>query len=130
MYTCAGGHPATVNPDTKEPYWVSIANRRKLLLTGLSYKPDAMIAIGDHVYWDLRSPVGSVMLGNAPEAQKLVGQFTRDLPVLGTDNERNSSSSSLRKSAISTAPIFGQRRSSSFRTITTISRTTKRPSRW
>ena len=47
-----------------------------------------MIAIGDHVYWDLRSPVGSVMLGNAPEAQKLVGQFVRDMPVLGTDNER------------------------------------------
>ena len=88
VYTCAGGHPATINPDTNSPYWVSIANRRKLLLTGLSYRPDAMIAIGDHVYWDLRSPVGSVMLGNAPEAQKLVGQFTRDMPVLGTDNER------------------------------------------
>ena len=88
VFTCAGGHPATWNPDTNRPYWVSIANRRKLLLTGLSYKPNAMIAIGDHVYWDLRSPVGSVMLGNAPEAQKLVGQFTRDLPVLGTDNER------------------------------------------
>lgn len=88
VYTCAGGHPATINPDTNSAYWVSIANRRKMLLTGLSYKPDAMIAIGDHVYWDLRSPVGSVMLGNAPEAQKLVGQFTRDMPVLGTDNER------------------------------------------
>ena len=88
VYTCAGGHPATMNPDTQGAYWVSIANRRKMLLTGLSYKPDAMIAIGDHVYWDLRSPVGSVMLGNAPEAQKLVGSFTRDLPVLGTDNER------------------------------------------
>jgi hypothetical protein len=47
-----------------------------------------MIAIGDHVYWDMRSPVGSVMLGNAPEARKLVGEFTRDIPVLGTDNER------------------------------------------
>ena len=88
VYTCAGGHPATMNPDTGGAYWVSIANRRKLLLTGLSYKPDAMIAIGDHVYWDLRSPVGSLMLGNAPEAQKLVGQFTRDMPVLGADNER------------------------------------------
>ena len=88
VFTCAGGHPATVNPDTNRAYWVSIANRRKLLLTGLSYNPNAVIAIGDHVYWDLRSPVGSVMLGNAPEAQKLVGQFTRDIPVVGTDNER------------------------------------------
>jgi hypothetical protein len=87
VFTCAGGHPATWNPDTDRPYWMSIANRRKLLLTGLSYNPDAMIAIGDHVYWDLRSPVGSVMLGGAPEAKKLVGEFTRDIPVLGIDNE-------------------------------------------
>ena len=88
VYTCAGGHPATMNPDTNSPYWVSIENRRKMLLTGLSYSPDAMIAIGDHVYWDLRSPVGSVMLGNAPEARRLVGAFARAMPVLGTDNER------------------------------------------
>ena len=88
VYTCAGGHPATMNPDTDSPYWVSIENRRKMLLTGLSYEPDAMIAIGDHVYWDLLSPVGSVMLGNAPEAQRLVGAFTRDMPIVGTDNER------------------------------------------
>lgn len=88
VYTCAGGHPATWNPDTNSPYWMSIANRRKLLLTGLSYNPNAMIAIGDHVYWDLRSPVGSVMLGGAPEAKKLVGEFTRDIPIVGTDNER------------------------------------------
>ena len=88
VYTCAGGHPATINHDTNGPYWVPIASRRKMLLTGLSYQPDAVIAIGDHVYWDLRSPVGSVMLGNAPEARKLVGEFARDLPVIGTDNER------------------------------------------
>ncbi len=88
VYTCAGGHPATLNPDTGRPYWVSIANRRKMLMTGLSYNPDAMIAIGDHVYWDLRSPVGSVNLGDSPVARKLVGEFARAEPVLGTDNER------------------------------------------
>ncbi|MEO8127273.1 MAG: hypothetical protein ABI822_09290 [Bryobacteraceae bacterium] len=87
-YTCAGGHPATRNPDTGGPYWVSINARRKMLLTGLSYKPDAMIAIGDHVYWDLRSPVGSINLGNSPVARDLVGQFERSQPALGTDNER------------------------------------------
>jgi hypothetical protein len=59
-----------------------------MLLTGLACKPDAVVAIGDHVYWDLRAPVGSVMLGNSPEARKLVGEFTRSAPVLGTDNER------------------------------------------
>ena len=56
--------------------------------TGLSYQPDAVIAIGDHVYWDLRSPVGSTNLGNSPIARKLVGEFARSEPILGTDNER------------------------------------------
>jgi hypothetical protein len=88
VYTCAGGHPRTVNPDTGGPYWVSIENRRKMLLTGLAHKPDAVIAIGDHVYWDLRSPVGSVNLGNSATARRLVGEFTRSAPVLETENER------------------------------------------
>ncbi len=87
-YTCAGGHPATRNPDTGGPYWVSIEARRKMLTTGLSYKPDAMVAIGDHVYWDLRSPKGSINLGDSPVAHKLVGQFDRSQPALGTENER------------------------------------------
>lgn len=88
VYTCAGGHPATRNPDTGGPYWVPVEARRKMLATGLSYKPDAVIAIGDHVYWDLRSPVGSLNLGDSPVARKLVGQFDRSQPALGTDNER------------------------------------------
>jgi len=87
VYTCAGGHPATPNSETGGPYWVPIAQRQKLFATGLSYKPDAVIAIGDHVYWDLRSPVGSTKLGNSPVARKLVGEFARSEPVLGTDNE-------------------------------------------
>ncbi|MGH9659539.1 MAG: hypothetical protein ACRD96_13410, partial [Bryobacteraceae bacterium] len=88
VYTCAGGHPATRNPDTGGPYWVSIEARRKMLSTGLAYKPDAAIAIGDHVYWDLRSPVGSINLGDSPVARNLVGAFDRSQPALGTENER------------------------------------------
>jgi len=88
VYTCAGGHPATRNPDTGGAYWVSLEARRKMLSTGLAYKPDAVIAIGDHVYWDLRSPVGKVNLGDSPVARQLVGQFERSQPVLGTENER------------------------------------------
>lgn len=87
VYTCAGGHPATLNPDTGDPYWVSIENRQKLLKTGLSYQPDAMIAIGDHVYWDLLSPVGRVNLGGSDPLRALVGEFNRSAPVLGTTNE-------------------------------------------
>jgi hypothetical protein len=119
-----------MNPDTNGPYWVPISNRRKMLLTGLSYKPDAMIAIGDHVYWDLRSPVGSVMLGNAPEAQKLVGQFTRDMPVLGTDNERKLKLVVTPQLCDLYARTSYPCRSSSCRTITITSKTMKPPSRW
>lgn len=86
VYTCAGGHPATVNPDGG-PYWVSIENRRKLLRTGLSYQPDAMIAIGDHVYWDLLSPRGRRNLGGSEALSRLVGEFNRSAPVVGTPNE-------------------------------------------
>ena len=88
IYTCAGGHDAMRIPETGGPYWVPIANRRKMFLTGLSYRPDAAIAVGDHVYWDLRSPKGSLNLGASPVARKLVGDFERSAPVMGTDNER------------------------------------------
>jgi len=30
--------------------------RNRLLRRGLSFQPDAMIANGDHVYWDLLAP--------------------------------------------------------------------------
>jgi len=57
------------------------------LRRGLSFRPDAMIANGDHVYWDLLSPVGSRLLGAAPEAVKAAGTFDRSAIVLGSDNE-------------------------------------------
>lgn len=87
-YTCAGGHDAMIVPETGGPYWVPVAHRRKLLEAGLRHKPDAVIAVGDHVYWDLRSPKGSINLGASPAALKIVDRFDRSAPVLGTDNER------------------------------------------
>lgn len=87
IYTCAGGHDAMRNPDSGGPYWVPIAHRQKMLLTGLSHRPDAVIAVGDHVYWDLRSPKGSLNLGGSAIARKLVGEFDRATPLLGTANE-------------------------------------------
>ena len=88
IYTCAGGHDTTRDPDTGGPFWVSVANRRKMLKAGLSYAPHAVIAVGDHVYWDLRAGRAAQMLGASPVAQRLVGSFDRSAPVLGTDNER------------------------------------------
>ncbi len=88
VYTCAGGHDIARDPETGQPMWVPVALRRKLLEAGLSWRPDAVIAIGDHVYWDLRAGRSAEMLGRSPEGLNLVGQFVRDAPVLGTINER------------------------------------------
>lgn len=90
IYTCAGGHDAMRIEDTDQPYWVSIEQRRKLLRAALREQPDAMIAIGDHVYWDLRygRGTGRLPIGQQPWARRITGgDFERDLPVLGTQNE-------------------------------------------
>ena len=56
----------------------------------LAQQPDIAIAIGDHIYWDLRGGV-SPRLGRNPEAAAAIkqkyGVFDRTLPVLGTANE-------------------------------------------
>jgi hypothetical protein len=83
VYTCAGGDERSRN--TKgEPWFRSLAIRRALLDRALSFSPDAVIANGDHVYWDLKQ-------GDAPPAGGAlvdgIGRFRRDLPVLGSPNE-------------------------------------------
>ena len=48
FFTCAGGHD--------EIDFLPTAMRNRLLRRALSFQPDAAVANGDHVYWDLRSP--------------------------------------------------------------------------
>ncbi|HEX2363930.1 MAG TPA: hypothetical protein VHJ00_02740 [Bradyrhizobium sp.] len=88
IYTCGGGHeglnqglPAgTIN-------WLPSALRRRLLARGLSFKPDALIANGDQIYWDLRAPQASKGSGASPLGKELAGIFDRAQPVFGTPNE-------------------------------------------
>ena len=79
--SCVGGHEAMgfLPPST----------RNRLLKRALSFKPQATIVNGDHVYWDLLSPVTSKRdYGGATEkAIKISGQFDRAGLVLGGDNE-------------------------------------------
>jgi hypothetical protein len=79
IYTCAGGHEVHK--------FLPTALRNRLLRRALSFAPDAVVANGDQVYWDLLAPVGAKMLGMSPEAVKLAGTFDRSAPVLGSDNE-------------------------------------------
>src|SRR6185369_6983054 len=77
LYTCAGGHDALT--------FLPAAIRNRLFRRALSFKPDAAIANGDHVYWDLRSPLTAKNYGE--RAVKLAGSFERAAPLLGGDNE-------------------------------------------
>jgi hypothetical protein len=79
IYSCAGGHELHK--------FLPTAVRNRLLRRGLSFQPDAMVANGDHVYWDLLAPVGSRLLGMSPEAVQAAGTFDRSAVVLGSDNE-------------------------------------------
>lgn len=78
-YTCAGGVD-----DPTGVQWLPLRVRRKLLARGLSFEPDAVLAIGDHVYSDQRG-----VWGPWTQLQQLFsgGLFDRSKPVLGTQNE-------------------------------------------
>ena len=79
FYTCAGGHEAM--------RFLAPAVRNRLLRRGLAFQPDAVVANGDHVYWDLLSPLTSRGLGASPAAEKIAGKFDRADVVLGGNNE-------------------------------------------
>jgi len=87
IYTCAGGHDA-LTPVNGKTRFLPNAVRQQLLMRGLSFKPDAVIANGDHVYWDLEAPRASKILGASAEAIAYAGKFDSKLPVLGTANEK------------------------------------------
>ena len=76
LYTCAGGHDAFG--------FLAATVRNRLLRRGLSFQPAAMVAIGDQVYWDLRS---RRKIGTSPAGERIAGSFDRSALVLGSDNE-------------------------------------------
>ena len=78
IYTCAGGHEVHK--------FLPTATRNRLLRRALGFAPNAVVANGDQVYWDLLAPVGSRLLGMSQDAVKLTGTFDRSSVVLGGDN--------------------------------------------
>ncbi len=86
-YTCAGGHP-TIGGDL--PRFLPLDVRRRLLARALSYRPQAVVAIGDHIYWDQRTSLenrGEEAGRRVKAFYEEVGWLDRTLPVLGTRNE-------------------------------------------
>ena len=102
LYTCAGGHDA-LTPVNGKTRFLPAAVRQRLLRRALSFRPDVLIANGDHVYWDLAAPRGAPLLGTSAEAKAFAGEFDFKQPVLGTANE-----SFLRRAAgPQIVPLYG-----------------------
>jgi hypothetical protein len=79
FFACAGGHDGLG--------FLPAAIRSRLLRRALSYHPQAAVANGDHVYWDLLAPRGRLTLGASPDAERLAGTFARSALVFGDKNE-------------------------------------------
>lgn len=79
FFTCAGGHDGL--------NFLPSAIRNRLLRRALTFQPDAVVANGDHVYWDLLSPQGGPRLGASAHAKRIAGTFERSALVFGSSNE-------------------------------------------
>ncbi len=92
-FTCAGGADGFGVPGRQ--FFKPHAFRQKMFDDALAENPDAALAIGDHIYWDLRG--GNMpAVGRRSWVIKLLagwylkfryGAFDRSQPLLGTDNE-------------------------------------------
>ncbi len=88
VFTCAGGHP--LMSEGENSVFLPMDIRRRLLDRGLAFQPDAMIAIGDHIYWDQRTLLESSRSQRrelAAEIYNSVGMLDRARPALGNPNE-------------------------------------------
>ena len=101
VYSCAGGHDLFRSAHTGFEF-LPVAVRQKLLQRGLSYSPDALIANGDHVYWDLLATRAAPRLG-ASKAALEYARFNRNAPILGGANE----TALLRAAGEQISPLYG-----------------------
>jgi len=79
FFTCAGGPDSEPSPRQNLP----TATRNRMMRRALSFQPQAMIANGDHVYWDLHSP-------RVPPERRdntRLESFTRSALIFGSKNE-------------------------------------------
>lgn len=85
LFTCAGGDPATPAPAGKTTF-LAMAARHALLDRALSFRPDLVVANGDHVYWDqaVRARPGA-----APAGPRYVDQIAPFDEAAGVDAPAN-----------------------------------------
>lgn len=101
VYSCAGGHDLFGQAHTNFEF-LPASVRQRLLRRGLSFAPDALIANGDHVYWDLLAPRAAPKLGGSLAALNYA-RFDRGAPILGGANEN----ALLRAAGEQITPLYG-----------------------
>ena len=92
-FTCAGGADGFGIPGTQ--FFKPHAFRQRLFDAALAEEPDVAIAIGDHIYFDLRGEEQPSFGRNSRWVKYLsrlyfsmrYGSFDRSKPIIGTSNE-------------------------------------------
>ncbi|NWG70755.1 MAG: hypothetical protein HXY23_03975 [Parvularculaceae bacterium] len=88
-FTCAGGLEGAKSLNNAEAFR-PLDIRRRLLRRALSFKPQAAVAIGDHIYWDqkawLEHPHAEIRRLTR-EVYDRFGYFDRAAAIFGTANE-------------------------------------------
>lgn len=85
FFTCAGGPEGTYAGIGDRRGNLPTTIRNRLLRRGLSFEPDAVVANGDHVYWDLHTWSGSLAGELSQRARE--SNFDFAASVYGTRNE-------------------------------------------
>ena len=85
FFTCAGGPEGTYAGIGARSGNLPTAIRNRLLRRALSFNPDAAVANGDHIYWDLHRWSGQLTGELSPRAQ--TSNFDFAAAVFGTSNE-------------------------------------------
>ena len=76
FFTCAGGPGGTYGGIGDRSGFLPTAIRNRLLRRALSFQPDAAVANGDHIYWDLHTWQGE----NAGQLSPRGGPRTSTIP--------------------------------------------------
>lgn len=91
-YTCAGGGDGFGRKDLQ--FFKPHGFRQKLFDQGLAQNPDAVLAIGDHIYYDLKGQSvprvgkGLIRVFAGIALRWKYGSFDRTKPIIGTKNEK------------------------------------------
>lgn len=85
FYTCAGGPSGTYEGPGRRSGYLPAEIRNRILRRALSFQPDAVVANGDHMYWDLHIWQGEHAGSLSDAAEQSNFDFSNS--VFGTNNE-------------------------------------------